>query len=82
MREYPRSALQNHCKHIRSRFEGRTPPEARQLPPKTSERGTIEEECMTFGPMEILVTLVLFVLLAGVLFAIYSNGKRGADHRG
>jgi hypothetical protein len=37
---------------------------------------------MTFGPMEILVTLVLFVLLAGVLFAIYSNGKRGADHRG
>ena len=33
---------------------------------------------MYFGPMEIVAVLVLFVLLAGILFAIYSNGKRAA----
>ena len=31
---------------------------------------------MTFGPMEIMATLVLFVLLLVALYAFYSNGKR------
>lgn len=31
---------------------------------------------MLFGPMEILATLVLFVLVGTVLYAIYANGKQ------